>query len=79
MTDQPKSRPLLKRHPLLATDDLDAVRESTRRMLVRHQVEVRGRVPFRTLINGVQGRDVSLAYVDCPTPLTIDCEQPCSQ
>ena len=79
MIDQPKSRSLLKRHPLLATDDLDAVRESTGRMLVRHQVEVRGRVPFRTLINGVQGRDLSLAYVDCPTPLTIDCEQPCSQ
>jgi AraC-like DNA-binding protein len=65
--------PLLKNHPLLASTDLDQVREVTGKLWAKHEVALNGRKPFKTLVNCFQATDISLSYVDCPTPLRVAC------
>jgi len=66
---------LLSQHPLLASSDLDQVREITGKLWARHEVTVRGRKPFQTLVNSFQAPsgDFSLSFVDCPSHLRVAC------
>lgn len=73
MPPYPKAPPLLDRFQVLASTDLDQVRGVTGRLWAEHEVVVRGRVPFRTMINSFQAGETSLSYVDCPTPLRVAC------
>ena len=65
--------PLLRNHHLLASTDLDQVREVTGKLWTKHEVTVNGRKPFKTLVNCFQSNDISLSYVDCSTPLRVAC------
>lgn len=65
--------PLLRNHHLLASTDLNQVREVTGKLWTKHEVTVNGRKPFQTLVNCFQSNDISLSYVDCPTPLRVAC------
>ena len=63
MPPYPKAPPLLDKFQVLASTDLDQVREVTGRLWAEHEVVVRGRVPFRTMINSFQAGETSLSYV----------------
>ncbi len=72
MSNDP-SADYLTRFPLLHTRDLDESRAVIGALWGRHEVEVKGRVPFETLVNHIECGQLGLSYVRCPTPLLVRC------
>jgi AraC-like DNA-binding protein len=63
----------LTRFPWLHTRDLDESRVVIGELWGRHEVEIKGGVPFETTVNHVEIGQMGLSYVRCPTPLRVRC------
>lgn len=74
MSPNPSIPDYLSLFPLLETSDLDESRQITGSTWEKHRVDLRDKGPFHTRINGLGSQDCSLAYVDCSSPLRIECE-----
>jgi AraC-like DNA-binding protein len=72
MTRSPKA--LLSRFPLLHTRSMEEAKVATTGLWQRHDVEIRGRVPFDSMVNSFRSKTGGLTFVDCKTPLRIYCE-----
>jgi AraC-like DNA-binding protein len=63
----------LTRFPLLHTCDLDESRLVMGALWGKHEVEIKGHIPFETTVNHTEIGQTGLTFVHCPTPLRVRC------
>lgn len=68
------TKSLLDRFPIVHTRSMEEVQSLTSGLWTRHEVEIRGNVPFDSKINSFRTPTGGLSFVDCKTPLKILCE-----
>ena len=72
MNDTPPAD-YLTHFALLHTRDLDESRQVMGELWGKHEVEIKGHIPFETTVNHAEIGQTGLTFVRCPTPLRVHC------